>query len=163
MRDDGSVLTQFAAIATWLARENVTAGLISASPEAEARALEIMDYAIGTLHEQAFGRIFMPAKFEPPDLVHGTLGLGAGKVKELGRTMAEDGFAILDDQLAGKHYAGGDRFGIADAALFYVERWASSVEVKLPPNVLAHYHRVDERPAVQRVREVWGETQPEIA
>ena len=46
---------------------------------------------------------------------------------------------------------------IADAALFYCERWAPQVEVALPPNLAAHYDRMGERPSVRRAREVYGE------
>ena len=157
VRDDGSVLTEYGAIATWLARTNPEAGLLPADPEAEARALEIMDYAVATLHGQCFARIFLPAKFEPPDLLHETLGLGKAAVKKQGRAMVEQALGILDRGLAGKAYAAGDAFTIADTALFYAERWAPQVEIALPPNLAAHLDRMKNRPAVQRVRAIWGE------
>ena len=150
VRDDGSGLTEYGAIATWLARTNPEAGLLPADPEAEARALELMDYAVGTLHGQAFARIFLPQKFAPPDAVHGTLGLGQGAIKQQGREMAEAAVAILDRGLAGRPYAAGERLSIADTALFYVERWASQVGITLPGAVAAHFARMGERPAVQR-------------
>ena len=58
----------------------------------------------------------MPEKFEPQDIVHQTIGLGRTSVKDQGRQMVEEGFAILDYQLARHPYAIGDSFGIADAA-----------------------------------------------
>ena len=158
LRDDGSVLTEFGAIATWLARQNPDKHLLPDTPEDEARAIEIMDYAVGTVHTQAFSRIFAPAKFEPKDLVHGTLGLGQSSTKDEGRTMARKGLDILAVALAGKPYAGGSRFGIADAALFYVERWAPMVDISLPPVLAAHLERMKGRPAVQRVMRAEGET-----
>ena len=158
VRDDGSVLTEFAAIATWLGRSHPDKHLIPADLETEIRAIEMMDYAVGTIHMQGFARLFLPKKFEPQDVVHGTLGLGSGSVKQQGRTMVEQGFAILDKALAGKAYAGGDEFSIADAALFYVERWAPQVDITLPPNVAAHFGRLKARPAVRRVMEAEGET-----
>ena len=158
VRDDGSVLTEFGAIATWLARTNPQAGLLPDDVEAETRALEVMDYVVGTLHGQGFGRIFMPARFEPPDAVHGTLGLGQGKVKEQGRHMVEAGFRILDGQLAGKEWVAGSRFTVADAALFYAERWAPQTAIDLPPGLAAHLERMKQRPAVRRVMQAEGET-----
>ncbi|MFC0409402.1 glutathione S-transferase family protein [Roseomonas elaeocarpi] len=155
-RDDGSVLTEYGAIATWLARQHPEAGLLPEDPEAEARMREAMDYAVGTLHAQGFGRIFMPAKFEPPDLVH-KAGLGASSVKALGREMVEQGFAILDAGLAGREWVAGDRYSIGDSALFYCERWAPQVGIELPANLAAHFERMKARPAVRRVLEVWGE------
>ena len=157
VRDDGSVLTQFTAIATWLARRNPDKGLIPAEPEAEARMMEILDYAVGTVHEQAFSRIFMPQKFEPKDVVHGTLGVGQKATKEEGRAMAREGFVILDGQMAGKSFVGGEKFSIGDAALFYVERWAPMAKIDLPSNLAAHLARMKARPAVARVMAAEGE------
>ncbi len=156
-RDDGSVLTEFGAIATWLARANPEAHLLPEDAEAEVRAIELMDYAVATLHMQGFARIFKPAKFEPPDALHGTLGLGSGAVKKQGEAMVREGFDILDAALAARPYAGGDAFGIADAALFYCERWAPQVAIPLPPAVQAHFDRVRARPAVRRAMAAEGE------
>jgi glutathione S-transferase len=56
----------------------------------------------------------------------------------------------MDKVLAGKEFAVGS-FSIADAALFYVEFWADKLKLDLPPNCLAHYRRMLQRPAVRRV------------
>ena len=157
IRDDGSVLTEFGAIGTWLALTNPSQNLIPEDVEDRVRMIEIMDYAVGTLHGQAFGRVFMPAKFEPKDLLH-KAGLGQSSTKAEGLEMVRKGFAILDEQLAGKAYVGGAAFSIGDAALFYCERWAPQVEVALPPNVAAHFDRMKARPSVRRALELYGET-----
>ena len=157
VRDDGAVLTEFGAIATWLARTHPAAGLIPDDVDAEARAIEVMEYVEGTIHGQGFGRIFKPAKFEPQDVVHGKLGVGQSSVKDQGRAMVEQGFAILDAQLGRHPYAVGERMTIADAALFYVERWAPMMKIALPSHVQAHLDLMLARPAVQRVRAIWGE------
>ncbi|MDX7950755.1 glutathione S-transferase family protein [Lichenihabitans sp. Uapishka_5] len=155
VRDDGSVLTEFSAIALWLARTNPNKGLLPSDPDGEARALEILEYAVGTVHGQGFGRIFKPADFEPPDVVHQSLGLGQSGTKAKGREMVEAGFKILDRQVASG--AEGDPMGIADAALFYVERWAPQVDIALPPALAGHLARMKARPAVRRVMTIWGE------
>ena len=157
MRDDGSILTEFGAIATWLARTNPEKGLLPSEPEAEARTLEVLEYVEGTLHAQGFARIFLPERFQPPDVVHETLGLGTAAIKQQGTEIVEQAFAILDRQIAGRAHAGGDAFTIADAALFYAERWAPQVDVALPSNMARHFEAMTARPAVQRVREIWGE------
>ena len=157
VRDDGSVLTEFGAIATWLARTNPDKHLLPGDVEREVRALEIMDYAVATLHMQGFARIFKPAKFEPPDVVHSTLGLGGGAVKKQGEAMVREGFGILDAALAGRPFAGGDALSVADAALFYCERWAPQVAIPLPPAIQAHFERMLARPAVQRAMAAEGE------
>ncbi len=157
IRDDGSRLTEFAAIATWLALSHPEAKLIPTDVEDQVRAVEIMDYAVGTLHGQGFGRVFLPAKYEPKDLLH-KAGLGQSSTKAEGLAMVRQDFAILDAQMADRSYAGGPGFSIADAALFYCERWAPQVGVALPPNIAAHYDRMVARPSVRRALDVYGET-----
>lgn len=158
VRDDGSVLTEFSAIATWLARTHSDTGLLPDGTEQEARSAEIMAYVEGTIHGQGYGRIFSPATFEPQDIVHQTLGLGRGSVERQGRELVETGFAILDPQLAHHPYAVGDRMTIVDAALFFAERWAPQHDIALPYHVGAHHARMLERPAVRRVLRIWGES-----
>lgn len=157
VRDDGSVLTEFGAIATWLARTNPDKRLIPDEPDGEARMVELMDYVEGTIHGQGFGRIFAPQMFEPQDALHRAAGLGSSSVRAQGRRMVEKGFAILDPQLARRDYAAGEGFTIADAALFYVERWAPSYDITLPINLRKHLDRMLDRRAVQTVRQLWGE------
>jgi glutathione S-transferase len=96
MRDDGSVLTGFSAIATWLARTNPGQHLLADDPEEEARVIEPLSYIEGTLHGQGFARIFAPASFAPQGLVPNTIGLALAAVGQQGRELVETGFAILD-------------------------------------------------------------------
>jgi glutathione S-transferase len=156
VRPDGSRLTEYGAIATWLALTNPDKRLIPEAVEDRVRAIEIMDYAVGTLHGQAFGRVFMPTKFEPKDLLH-KAGLGQSSTKAEGLAMVRQGFDILDRQLEGRAYAGGQGFSVADTALFYCERWAPEVGVALPSNLAAHLDRMRARPSVRRALEVYGE------
>ena len=156
VRDDGSVITEFGAIAGWLAMTYPAANLLPTDPENHMRVREAMDYAVATIHGQGFARIFMPAKFEPQDMVH-KMGLGAGSVKDQGREIVKNGFAILSVQLGSKRFVDGDDFSIADAALFYLERWAPQTEIQLPSNLLEHFVRVRDRPSTRKVMEIWGE------
>jgi glutathione S-transferase len=96
--------------------------------------------------------------FEPQDMVHGTLGLGQSSVKRQGRQIVETGFAILDPALGRHPYAAGDVLTIADFALFCVERWAKPQGIELPINVTAHFERMLARPAVHKIRTLWGES-----
>jgi glutathione S-transferase len=157
VRNDGSVLTEFGAIATWIGRHYPAAKLLPEDTEAEVRMTEVLEFVEGTVHGQGFARIFKPGRFEPQDVVHSKLGVGRSSVKEQGREMVDKGFAILDKQLSGSDFAAGRDFTIADAALFYVERWAPQVEIHMPSNLQAHYERMLARPTVQRVRSVWRE------
>jgi glutathione S-transferase len=148
-RDDGSILTEFPVIASYLAKTNPQAKLIPQDLESEIRAAEAMEYAVATMHGQGFARIFRPGNFGPAEQEE--------QVKTRGREMVEKGFQVIDKALAGKNYLGGNDLSIADAAVFYVEFWgAGRLGMKLPANVAAHYERMKSRPAVQRVMKQEG-------
>jgi glutathione S-transferase len=56
----------------------------------------------------------------------------------------------MGERLAGRNYLMGE-FTIADAALFYIERWmAERMGATLPPPAKAHYGRMLDREAVKR-------------
>ena len=119
--------------------------------------VEMLAFVEGTIHGQGFARLFAPAMFAPQDGVHGTPSPGADSVRQQGRAIVERGFAILDPALASRDFAAGDRFTIADAALFYVERWTPKQKISMPSNLQRHFDRMLARPAIERVRKVWGE------
>lgn len=149
VRDDGSVLTEFPAVAYWLARTNPDKKLLPDDAEAQARALEAMDYVVATLHMQGVTRIFRPENFSPN-------AADQEKAKARGKEILEKGLSLIDKTLAGKDYVAGS-FSIADAALFYVEYWASGrLNTQLPPNCASHYKRMLARPAVQKVMQAEG-------
>lgn len=143
IRNDGIALTEFQAIAYWLARSYLKAKLLPGDPDGDAKAIELMDYAVGTLHGQGFARIFTTEKFTPNPADHET-------VKAQGLDIVNKAFAILNEQLPAEGYALG-AFSIADAALFYVEFWADKTSVTLPENCLKHYRLMLSRPVVKRV------------
>ncbi|MCW3476034.1 glutathione S-transferase family protein [Limobrevibacterium gyesilva] len=143
-RDDGSALTEFPAIAYWLATTNPDKKLLPADTEAQARALEAMDYVVSTMHMQGFSRMFRPSNFAPSEADHEA-------VKARGKEIFEKGLAVMEKAMAGKDYVAGS-FSVADAALFYVEFWwADRLGQKLPANLAAHYARMKARPAVAAV------------
>ena len=142
-RDDGSILTEFPAIAVYLARTNPAARLLGPEIEDEVRALEAMDYAVASIHMQGFTRMFRAGNFTPN-------AADEEAVKARGQELATKGFARMDAALAGRDYVAG-AFSVADAALFYVEFWAAArVKMALPPACAAHYQRMLARPSVQR-------------
>jgi len=143
VRDDGSALTEFQAIAWWLARRYPQAKLLPEDADGEARVIETMSYVVGTIHGQGYTRIFTTDSYTSDQAGHEA-------VKARGREIVEKGFALMDDVLAGREYVAG-RFSIADAALFYVEFWADRIAIDLPQHCLAHYRRMRARPVVQRV------------
>jgi glutathione S-transferase len=140
--DAGTVRTEYPAIAYWLAKTNPAANLLPDNIDLQARALELMDYCVATVHMQGFARIFRFPNFSPTPS-------DEAAVKARGTEIAQKGFAALDSALAGKDYAVGP-FSIADTAIFYVEFWAKRVGIALPPNCAAHIERMLARPSVQR-------------
>jgi glutathione S-transferase len=148
VRDDGSVLTEFPAIATWLARTNPDKKLLADDPDGMARTLEMLDYVVATIHMQGFSRLFRPGNFAPTESDHDA-------VKGRGRELIDKAFAIIDEKLKGKEYVSG-AFSVADCALFYVELWASRFKIPLPANVAAHFERMKARPAVQKTLQAEG-------
>ena len=107
-----------------------------------------MDYIVGTIHGQGFGRMFRPGTFTPSEADHEG-GQGA-RARDF-----EKGLRLMDEQLAGKDWLLGD-LSIADAALFYVEFWAGRMGIDLPPNCAAHFARMKARPAVRRAMATEG-------
>lgn len=149
VRDDGSVLTEFPAIAYWLAATNPAAGLLPEGVEAQARALEMVDYCVASLHMQGFSRIFRPGNFAPAEADHAA-------VKAKGTEIFTKGLGVIDTALAGRDYVLG-KFSFADAAVFYIEFWAAErLGLPLPANCAAHLARMKARPAVARVLKAEG-------
>jgi glutathione S-transferase len=150
-RDDGSILTEFPAIATYLARANPQANLLPADLEAEIRALELLEYMTATIHMRGYTRMFRAGTFTPNKD-------DEAAVIETGRNMVIKGFDILSPALGDKTYLLGD-YSIADAGLFYLEYWAANrAKIPMPPAFDAHLARMLARPAVQRVLAAEGLT-----
>jgi glutathione S-transferase len=148
VRDDGVVMTEYPSIAFWLARTNPFANLLPDDIDLQAKALELMDFAVATVHMQGFSRMFRATNFSPS-------GAEEDAVKARGREIAEKGFAVFDKALEGKDYAVG-AYSIADSAIFYVEFWSQRVGMTLPRNCAAHLERMLARPAVQRMLQQEG-------
>lgn len=145
VRDDGSLLTEFVAIAFWLARTYPEKGMLPEGTEAEVRSLEMLDHAVATIHMQGFSRMFRPAKFAPSETDHDW-------VREQGRAIVDKAFGIVSEKLGRSKFIMGDRLTLADAALFYVLFWAiDRVKLEVPENLAAYYARLRARPAAQKV------------
>ena len=148
-REDGSVLTEYPAIAFWLASRFPSAGLMPSSTDAQARALEATDYCVATMHMQGFSRMFRPANFAPSEADHEA-------VKARGEEIFQKGLGVMDKALEGREWLAGT-YSFADTALFYVSFWwAARLNKPLPANVAAHYARMNARPAVQRTMKAEG-------
>ena len=148
VRDDGSTLTEFQAIATWLARMNPEGGLWPDGLEAQTRLLEALDFIVGSLHMRGFTFISVAAKFSASAEAQADL-------QAYGRQQAELGFARVAETLGDKEWLFG-AFGLADAALFYLTHWALRADVPIPSAIAAHHNRMMARPAVLRALDAEG-------
>ncbi|MGB0750277.1 MAG: glutathione S-transferase family protein, partial [Magnetospiraceae bacterium] len=145
VREDGTALSEFQAIAWWLALTYPAARLLPEDPDQQADVLEVMSYAVGTLHLQGFTRLFTPERYIYREEDRPV-------VESQGRQLVLKGFNILADRLAASPsgYVV-PTFSIADAALFYVEFWADRIDIPLPEACRAHFDLMCRRPVVQRV------------
>jgi glutathione S-transferase len=142
VRDDGTTLTEYPAIAFWIASTFPNAKLLPQGAEPLARALEATDYCVSTVHMQGFSRIFRPANFAPSEADHEA-------VKARGLEIFTKGLHTLDKALAGREWIAGG-YSFADSAVFYVTFWGGArLNLDLPANLKAHYERMLARPAVQ--------------
>jgi glutathione S-transferase len=139
IRDDGSVLTEYPAIAFWLASSNPEKHLLPSDLEGQTRTLEALDYCVATVHMQGFARLFGAGRAATP--------AEADAMKTQGRDIATRGFARMSKTLEDRDWVSG-AFSIADSALFYVSTWAKTFEIELPANIAAHLARMKARPAV---------------
>jgi glutathione S-transferase len=143
VKNDGSSITEFQAIAWWLACSNPRGKLLPDEIDHKAKVLEVMDYVVGTIHGQGYTRIFTTTNYSDNQAEH-------AQIKKRGYEIVEKGLTIMNDLLSGQDYVV-EHFSIADAALFYVEFWADKINLALPVNCLAHYQRMLTRPAVRQV------------
>jgi glutathione S-transferase len=143
VRDDGTALTDFEAIAVWLAATHPKTVLLPVEGADRQRALGVLRYVIDVLHGEGFTRIFVTDRYAVDAAERAV-------VEREGRGVVERGFTRLDRELSPSGYVLG-RFSIADAALFYVEFWADRVGIPMPPNCQAHYRAMLGRRAVRQV------------
>ncbi|TPG57210.1 glutathione S-transferase [Roseomonas nepalensis] len=147
---EGRALTEWPAIALYLAGSNPEANLMPRDPAAQARALEAIDYVTGTIHPNAFTRQFRPGNFSVREEDH-------PQVIEQAQQNAEKFFNLVEKNWAGDTWVLPEGYSVADAALFFVEYWqAKRVGKPLPPKLDRHLKAMLERPAVKRVLEQEG-------
>lgn len=149
--DDGSALTDFQAIALWLARRYPRAALVPDDALGMARAIEWMDEAVVHLHGEWFTRVFTPQRWLPPGLSDAQQAECLKAIEAQGREGAAATFERLAARVPAQGFLLGERFSIADAALFYPEFWANRIGMTLPAACQAHHDRVKAIPVVQRV------------
>jgi len=142
--DNGERITEGPAIVQYLADRKPTSGLAPANGSMErVRVQEWLNFTTSELHK-TYGLFFRPTT--PADF------------KVISKEYLSKRLDWLDKQLAGKQYATGDKFTVADAYLFTVLRWSPYVNVDLGkwPNIKAYVDRVAARPKVQEAMRAEG-------
>jgi glutathione S-transferase len=138
--DDGTLLTEGAAIAMYLADQN---GGEKVAPKAGTKERykmqEWLVFIASELHKN-FGALFRKSPDPiPRETLLKRLDLVAG-------TLSKQPFLL------------GQQFSVADAYLFTVLRWSTRVEIQLPQPLQEFVERVKARPAVAKALEVEGLT-----
>jgi glutathione S-transferase len=135
--DDGQLLTEFQAIAFWLAQSYPDADLWPKDALAQTRILETLDYLVGTAHMRGFTFVLMPQKFISDEN-------GQAAIREYGRSEVEKSLAYLSQLMGERDYLLGD-FSLADAPLIYLLGWAEAFDFKLNENLSSCLTRLRER------------------
>jgi glutathione S-transferase len=142
--DDGSVLTEGAAIVQYIADQKPDSGLAPRAGTLERyRLMEILNYLAAEVHK-SFGPLFNPAT--TPDAKHAALDVVGKK------------FDWLSGHLGTKKFLLGDNFTVADAYLFTLLSWCNHVGIELGkwPVLAAYEARVGHRPKVQEALKAEG-------
>jgi glutathione S-transferase len=142
--DNGERITEGPVIVQYLADQKPAAGLVPAAGSmARVRVQEWLNF-IGTELHKTMGPMFRPTT---PD-----------EYKTISKENLAKRLDWIDQQLAGRSYAVGDAFTIADAYTFTVLRWLPRVEIDLAkwPNLKAYFDRIAARPKVQEAIQAEG-------
>lgn len=143
LTDDAQIVTEFPAVALWIATQYPKAGLWPDDPMLRIRTLEMLDFIVGSLHMRGFTFLKMPQKFlDTPE--------GQDALRVHGGAEIEKGLTVMANTLGTQDHMLGD-FGLADAAAFYVLRWCQIDGVATPDNLSALFERLSNRPAAQRI------------
>jgi glutathione S-transferase len=146
-RDDGSVLTEFPVIAhfLWNGRAGADQGQDGARvsrtlDDGMLAGMEIVEYAVSTVHMQGFTRIFRPEKFCPDEASHDV-------VRGRGVEIVKAGFEILAPAVE-RLPSLSTGVSMADAALFYVLLWGiDRLKFEVPDPLASRYRSLKMRPS----------------
>lgn len=142
--DDGSILTEGAAILQYIADQNPASSLAPKAGTMERYRLQEWLTFIGTEIHKTFSPLFSKTVSpEARDRAHDLL------TRRLG---------YVETQLANRPYLMGDSFTVADAYLFVVVRWSNRVGFDLAkfPRIQEYLARISARPSVQAAMKAEG-------
>ncbi len=142
--DDGSILTEGAAVLQYIADQKPGSGLAPKAGTMERyRLQEWLTFISSEIHK-SFSPMFNKDTSE--------------EVKNYARNNLTKRLAHVETQLANKPYLMGDHFTVADAYLFVVVNWSNIVGFDLSPfpKLKEYMARVAARPAVQAAMKAEG-------
>jgi glutathione S-transferase len=142
--DNGSILTEGAAVLQYIADQKPDSGLAPPCGTMERYHLqEWLTYISSEIHK-SFSPLFNKDASED--------------VKSHARSMLSKRLVYAEAQLADKPFLMGDRFTVADAYFFVVMNWSKIVGFDLAPvpNIKEFLARIAVRPAVQAAMKAEG-------
>ena len=153
---DGKPLTENVAIALWMTRAFPAAGILPHDSDTEVKAISVMAWCASGIHPHVT-RIFAPAKFcDTPG--------SEESIKRLAAKELEHVFGIANEMLAGREYFF-DQWCAADSHFFWTWRRAIILGLDFSKyrNCVAHYERMQQRPAVKKALDYEKQVQAEFA
>ena len=145
--EDGKILTENAAILSYVAKKFPEANLWPCDPMAEVRAISTMAWFSSTVHP-AFAHFVRPERYTAD-------AAGAEKVKEQGKKTFWGCVQEIDQMLVGKEWVLGSQFTVCDPFALVFYGWG--LRAALPMKDLGSYSalkdRLLKRPAVRRILE----------
>ena len=142
--DDGSILTEGAAVLQYIADQKPGSGLAPKAGTMERyRLQEWLTYISSEIHK-SFSPMFSKDAAE--------------EVKSYARNMLGKRLGYAETQLANQPYLMGDHFTVADAYFFVVMNWSNIVGFDLAPfpRIRGYLARIAARPAVQAAMKAEG-------
>ncbi|MEH6631456.1 MAG: glutathione S-transferase family protein [Halopseudomonas aestusnigri] len=143
----GEIITEAAAIMTYLAFNNPRCGLIGKTPLSIARTVEWMNWLSG-VHAFAIAQNWRTERFSDDVRAH-------EGIQTKGMENLKDIYSLIDQKLRDVKWAVGDEYSIADPYLLVFFRWGNRLGLNMREykNWTLHAERMEQRAAVITVLE----------
>jgi glutathione S-transferase len=150
---DNELITETPAILTTISALAPEKNLLGATLLEQARAHEWMAWLCSTVHGQAFGCLFRPARFAGDEVrVYDV-------IKARGKECAGECFEYIEGKLEGRSFAVGEAFTLVDAYLLVFFRWGNFLKFGMKekyPNYARVMNEVVKRDSVKKAVEAEG-------
>ncbi len=142
--DDGSIMSEGAAVLQYIADQNAASGLAPRAGTMERYRLQEWLTFIGTELHKTYSPLFNKAV--------------SPEAKTRGFDLLTRRLGYVEAQLADKPYLMGEHFTVADAYMFVVVRWSDRVGFDLAPfpRIREYLARIAARPTVQAAMKAEG-------